>query len=216
MWGQGGRCPTAGRWGLCTSIRGSGLLEARGAQSHQTGPRPVSRRARALDKGVFILATDKATVAGDSVSHRPWPPPPYPAGSSHLQQILPGFADVMNTSAQAVCVQPGACFSHSLPQEGSPVSRRPAPVTSLPEKPLETGAHYTCSRIFMLMERKRNSRIAAETFADGSCPGSHDLERTPHHQSFQRPPRPAEVGDRVLFPPHPCPCVCSQTVNAQQ
>lgn len=150
-----------------------------------------------------------------TVSSRPWPPPPYPAGSSHLQQILPGFMDVMNTSAQAVCVLPGACFSHFLPQEGSPVSRRPAPVTSLPKKPLETGAFYTCLRIFMLMEHN-NSRIAVETFADWSCPGSHDLERTPHHQSFWRPPRPAEVGDPSFVSPQLRPCVCSQAVNARQ
>lgn len=155
-----------------------------------------------MDKGVSILATDKATVAGDSVSSWPWPPPPYPAGSSHLQQILPGFVDVMNTSAQAVCLLPGACFSHFLPQEGSPVSRRPVPVTSLPKKPLETGAFYTCLRIFMLMEHN-NSWIAVETFADWSCPGSHDLERTPHHQSFWRPLRPAEVGDPSFVPPSP-------------
>lgn len=177
----------------------------------------MSRRAwRALDKGVFILATDKATVAGDSVSSWPWPPPLYPAGSSHLQQILPGFVDVMNTSAQAVCVLPGACFSHSLPQEGSPVSKRPAPVTSLPKKPLETGALYTCLQMFMWMEHKCNNQIAVETFADPSCPGSHDLERTPHHQSFWRPPRPVEVRDPSFVSPQPRPCVCSQAVNARQ
>lgn len=101
----------------------------------QEGTEPPSRlrtceqeARRALDKGVFILDTNKATVAGDSVSSWPWP-----AHLCILQEAatynksFPGYVDVMNTSAPGCVRSARACFSHSLPQEGSPVSKRPAP-----------------------------------------------------------------------------------------
>lgn len=144
--GPGRSCPTAGGWGAfgATSVA-PGSWKREEDRAAKPGPDPGSRRAwRALDKGVFILATNKATVAVTFILCWLWRPLLCPAGSSHFQQILSRFGDVMNTSGQAACVLPGACFSHPLFPEDSGPSRRPVPVAPLSKKPLEAAALDIC------------------------------------------------------------------------
>lgn len=125
---------------------GSRLLEAEGHRA-AAAPDLGSRRAESFDKGVFIWTQTKqlllvtllqAVLAATSASCRKQP------------LTNPSRVRGCNEHISSGCASArGYVFLTFSPPRSFPVSKRPAPVTSLTKKPLETGALYTCLQMFM-------------------------------------------------------------------